>query len=56
MLKIEKEIQPEIRNFKLYMAVVRLNSLWGPYTGGWHWVSKGIEDGHRPPILRAGNS
>jgi hypothetical protein len=27
------------------------NSLWGPYTSGWNGVSKGIEDGRRPPTL-----
>jgi hypothetical protein len=32
----------------------RPNSLWGPYTGGWNGVSKEIEDGCKPPTLRAG--
>jgi hypothetical protein len=27
----------------------RLNSLWGPYMGIQHMVSKGIKDGQRPP-------
>jgi hypothetical protein len=31
----------------------RPNSLWGPYRGGRNGVSKGIEDGRRPPTLRA---
>jgi hypothetical protein len=30
----------------------RPNSLWGPYTGRRNGVSKGIEEGHRPPTLR----